>query len=73
MNAAQRLMLKYCNLGESAATQAPRAYGFRFHPVKPDGPRDRERAAPRRRSPQAFFVEVILGAGTGPPEGKRRV
>jgi len=68
MNAAQRLMLKY-NL-ESAATQAPRAYGFR-HLGKPTGRVTESERLLGAILGKHFFVEVIWVPVYRPLEGKR--
>ncbi len=68
MNAAQRLMLKY-NL-ESAATQAPRAYGFR-HLGKPTGRVTESERLLGAILGKHFFVEVIWVPIYRPLEGKR--
>lgn len=68
MNAAQRLMLKY-NL-ESAATQAPRAYGFR-HLGKPTGRVSESERLLGAILGKHFFVEVIWVPVYRPLEGKR--
>ena len=68
MNAAQRLMLKY-NL-ESAATQAPRAYGFR-HLGKPTGRVTESERLLGAILGKHFFVEVIWVPVYRALEGKR--
>ncbi len=68
MNAAQRLMLKY-NL-ENAATQAPRAYGFRHLGNATGRVSESERLLGSILG-KHFFVEVIWVPVYRPLEGKR--
>ena len=68
MNAAQRLMLKY-NL-ENAATQAPRAYGFR-HLGKATGRVSESERLLGSILGKHFFVEVIWVPVYRPQEGNR--